>query len=69
MPYYDDDGNEIDPTTIPMPKLCLSCEKKDDPYEEILCNLNRLDQRDDKHFKCYAYKNIYGVLVEDIIEE
>ena len=35
MPYYDDDGNELDPGTIPLPKMCLMCEKKDDVNEEI----------------------------------
>lgn len=68
MPYYDDDGNEIEIDTIPIPKLCLSCEKKDDKYEEILCNLTRLDQKDNKEFICYAYRNIYGVLSDDTIE-
>lgn len=69
MPYYDDDGNELDPTTIPIPKLCLSCEKKDNPYEEILCNLNRLDQKDElENFKCGAYESIYGALEEETVE-
>ena len=68
MGYYDDDGNELDPTTIPMPDMCLLCEKKDDPNEEILCNLNRLDQRNDRDFKCGAFVSLYGVLVDDIIE-
>ena len=66
--YFDDDGNEINPALIPMPRLCLNCEKKDDPYEEILCNLTRLDQRDDKEFICYAFVSRYGALVDDIIE-
>ncbi len=66
--YFDDDGNEINPALIPMPGLCLNCEKKDDPYEEILCNLTRLDQRDDKEFVCYAFVSRYGALVDDIIE-
>ncbi len=70
MPYYDDDGNELDPTKIPMPKLCLSCEKKDDSYEEILCNLNRLDQKDElEDFKCGAYQSVYGVLEDETIVE
>lgn len=68
MPYYDDDGNELDPTTIPIPKLCMSCEKKDDPFEEILCNLNRLDQKDGKEFICYAYESIYGALENETVE-
>lgn len=67
MPYYDDDGNELDPTTIPMPQLCLGCEKKDDPNETVLCNLNRLDQKDDPEFECGAYVSLYGPLSDDII--
>lgn len=65
---YDDNGNEINPALIPMPALCLSCEKKDDFDEKILCDLTRFDQRDDKKFICYAYASRYGVLVDDIIE-
>ena len=68
MPYYDDDGNELDPTTIPMPRMCLMCEKKDDPNEEILCNLNRLDQVNEPDFKCGAFVSLYGALIDDIIE-
>ena len=65
---YDDNGKEIDVSKIPIPKLCLSCEKKDDPYEQILCNLNRFDQKDDTDFKCGAYESIYGVLDDEIID-
>jgi hypothetical protein len=68
MPYYDDDGNEIDPTGIPIPRMCLMCEKKDEPTEEILCNLNRLDQAGETHFKCGAFVSLYGALIDDIIE-
>jgi len=68
MPYYDDDGNELDPSTIVLPQLCLLCEKKDDPGEEILCNLNRLDQQGDVEFRCGAFVSLYGALIDDIIE-
>ena len=68
MPYYDDDGNELDPTVIPMPRMCLMCEKKDLPEEEILCDLNRLDQAGEKAFKCGAFVSLYGALIDDIIE-
>lgn len=68
MPYFDDDGTEIDPHELPMPQMCLMCEKKDLPYEEILCNLNRLDQRDEAQFKCGAFVSLYGALIDDIIE-
>jgi len=65
--YFDDDGNQINPALIPMPDLCLDCEKRGDPDEDILCNLTRFDQRGDQEFKCYAYKNVYGVLIDGII--
>jgi hypothetical protein len=68
MPYFDDDGNEINPAEIPLPRMCGLCDKKDDPYEEILCNLNRLDQRDEAEFKCGAFVSLYGPLIDAIIE-
>lgn len=68
MPYYDDDGNELDPASARMPQMCMMCEKKDLPEEEVLCNLNRLDQKDEAHFKCGAFVSLYGVLNDDIIK-
>ena len=56
--YFDDDGNELNPDLIPKPDLCLSCKKNEDPNEEILCNLNRLDQRNESEFRCFAYEQI-----------
>lgn len=67
MPYYDDDGNELDPASIPMPHMCMMCEKREMPGEEILCNLNRLDQMGEEEFKCGAFVSLYGVLIDDII--
>jgi hypothetical protein len=54
--YFDDDGNELDPNSVPIPALCLNCRFYEDPYELVLCNLNRLDQRDDEEFICYAFR-------------
>lgn len=54
--YYDDDGMELNPDLVRKPSLCVSCAKDEDPDEKVLCNLNRLDQRDDPEFKCYAYE-------------
>ncbi|HMT09109.1 MAG TPA: hypothetical protein PKA82_13985 [Pyrinomonadaceae bacterium] len=68
MPYFDDDGNEVDPATIPMPQMCLMCEKKDDLDEDIYCTLNRLGQRNDTTFECHAFVSLYGALIDDIIE-
>lgn len=68
MPYFDDDGNEIDPATIPIPDLCRRCEKFTDRSEEILCNLNRMDQAGESDFRCGAFVSIYGVLDDVILE-
>ena len=58
MPYFDDDGNEMNPDLYPLPTLCLSCKKKDNSKEEMICNLTRLDQLGEKEFICYAYEQI-----------
>ena len=57
-PIYDDDGTELNPDLIPKPDLCLICKKNYDQNEEILCTLNRMDQRNDGEFKCFAFENI-----------
>ncbi|HED10055.1 MAG TPA: hypothetical protein ENJ10_05160 [Caldithrix abyssi] len=56
MPYFDDDGNELDPNLIPVPGLCLICKKNNDPGEEILCTLTRLDQKEGEEFICHAFE-------------
>lgn len=53
--YYDDDGTKLNSDLYPRPGLCLMCRFNDDHDEEILCNLNRLDQRNEKEFECGAY--------------
>lgn len=58
--YFDDDGTEFDPDLFPIPVLCLVCKKNDDPKEEILCNLTRLDQRGEPEFRCDAFQHIFG---------
>ena len=57
-PFYDDDGTEVNPGLYSKTALCLICKKQDDSKEEILCTLNRMDQRIDDDFKCYAFENI-----------
>jgi hypothetical protein len=54
---FDDDGYEINPKSIKKPALCLTCLKNYDPdtEDEILCNLNRYDQRDNDEFVCGTY--------------
>ena len=56
--YFDDDGNPVDPELFPKPGLCIACKKDTDANEVILCNLNRLDQRNSDKFICYAYEKL-----------
>jgi hypothetical protein len=60
MPYYDDAGTEFDPKQLPIPELCLKCQKNNIPDgdEEILCNLTRADQIGEKDFQCHAFQAI-----------
>lgn len=55
LQYFDDDGSEINPDLISKPSLCLSCRHDNDPEQEVLCNLNRMDHQDDQDFKCGAF--------------
>jgi hypothetical protein len=55
--YFYEDGNRLNPDLIPKPGLCLLCALDDNPHEQVLCNLNRLDQAYEKgEFKCGAFK-------------
>lgn len=54
---YNDDGTKIDPETVPKPSLCVTCKKDEKEGEEqMLCLLNRNDQRDETDFQCGAYE-------------
>ncbi len=55
MPYFNDDGTEVNPDFYPKPGLCLICKLNDDPEEEIMCTLTRIDQRKDHEFICYGH--------------
>ena len=56
MQYFDDDGTELNPDLMATPGLCASCAKNDDPKQEVLCNLTRLDQEGEREFICFAYQ-------------
>lgn len=56
--FFDDDGYEINSDLVKKPSLCLTCVHHDDPNEELLCTMTRFDQKDEKEFKCFAYKKI-----------
>lgn len=56
--FYDDDGNKIDLNSIPVPSLCVICKSNqvDDWEENLLCLMNRNDQRNNKDFICGAFE-------------
>jgi hypothetical protein len=58
--FYNDDGTKIDPESVPVPGLCIICQKyqSDDWEDNVLCTLNRNDQRDEPDFQCGAFKKI-----------
>lgn len=58
--FYDDNGNKIDPESLPVPGLCIICQKHqvDDWDENVLCILNRLDQRNEDNFKCGSFEKM-----------
>ena len=57
MPYYDDDGSELNPNLMAKPALCVVCANNDveDEMERVRCNLTRLDQQGSEAFVCHAY--------------
>jgi hypothetical protein len=57
---FDDDGYEIKPDAIRKPNLCMTCIKNHDPgsEDELLCNLNRYDQRRSNEFICHEYEKL-----------
>ena len=59
--FYNDDGTKIDPDSVPVPGLCIICRKHqiDDWDENLLCLMNRNDQRNETDFKCGAFEKIY----------
>ena len=54
---YDDNGNKIEPDSIPVPGLCIICQNYDssDWEENLLCMMNRNVQKNKPKFKCGAF--------------
>lgn len=50
--------NKIDPLSVPVPGLCILCKSNDDndPDENLLCMMNRFDQKGEDDFECGAFK-------------
>ena len=55
--FFDDDGNKIDFHDMPIPDLCKICKSYqiNDWDENLLCLMNRSDQRNDTNFICGAF--------------
>lgn len=54
--FFDNDGYEIKMDLIQKPSLCITCINNDNLHEEILCNMTRHDQQNEKEFICFAYR-------------
>ncbi len=57
---YNDDGTKVDIDSIPLPSLCVICKLHmcDDQEENLLCLMNRNDQRNAKNFECGMFEKI-----------
>jgi hypothetical protein len=53
-----EDRNPLGEELIVKPALCLTCKKDNDPQEEELCILTRLDNNAGEEFVCGAYQKI-----------
>jgi hypothetical protein len=58
MPFYDDDGNELDPEEIIMLKLCNNCKKNGLPEEQMLFTLIRFGCKNEDEFECGAFEQL-----------
>ncbi len=57
---FDDDGNPINPESVPIPSLCIICKKYQDKNqkENLLCQMTRFDQQNEIEFHCEAFEKI-----------
>ncbi len=56
--FKDDEEDSLDHELIEKPPLCFSCKKDNDPQEEELCMLTRMDYDEGEDFICGAYEKI-----------
>ena len=60
--FFNDNGYEVNPDleTVKKPALCMICFKNYDPgpEDDILCSLNRYDQKDNKDFICNSFEKM-----------
>ena len=64
--FFNDDGTEINADLVPKPGLCLTCRRDNaSGKEEVLCTLNRNDQKGEKNFECGAYEPKDGSQIKE----
>ncbi len=58
--FFNDDGSPVDLRSIPIPSLCIICKSYHDENaeENLLCMMNRNDQRNNPDFICGAFEKI-----------
>lgn len=58
--FYNDDGEKINPESVPVPGLCIICKQyqSEDWEDNLLCLMNRYDQQNDAKFICRAFEKI-----------
>lgn len=54
--FYNDDGTKLDPRKIVMPPKCLSCIHFKDPFQHVMCTMNRFDHVEGAEFLCGDYQ-------------
>ena len=54
--FFNDDGTPMNPDLVSKPSLCVMCKNDNDPSQETLCMLNRMDQQGESDFRCDAYQ-------------
>ena len=56
--FDTEDETYPDDELVPKPALCLSCKKDNDPHEEEMCLLTRMDSVEGEDFVCGAYEKM-----------
>ncbi len=58
--FFDDDGKKVDPESVPVPGLCIICKsyQEADWEENMLCLMNRSDQKNEENFECGAFQKL-----------
>ncbi len=58
--FYNDDGTKVNIENVAVPAMCMSCKSfyTESAKENMLCIMNRHDQKNSNDFSCFAFENI-----------